>query len=177
MEPCVSCIYLTYCMEYVWKSSLWISIFQRATQLTSKNTIDLQYTERGQLQCQLLLAEAYNPYMLLLLVITIVSIKAIRKLIFSIFLGFLGPGIPLGTTWFRGNWLCWWWRLWWQPDFHLDGFTGVDFNIQFAWSSEKERSWRAKVSSWLFLKYVVIELCRVWLDEKNLQIEENDNRV
>ena len=32
MEPCVSCIYLTYCMEYVWKSSLWISIFQRATQ-------------------------------------------------------------------------------------------------------------------------------------------------
>ena len=33
MEPCVSCIYLTYCMEYVWKSSLWIGIFQRATQL------------------------------------------------------------------------------------------------------------------------------------------------
>ena len=32
MEPCVSCIYLTYCMEYVWKSSLWIGIFQRATQ-------------------------------------------------------------------------------------------------------------------------------------------------
>ena len=27
-----SCIYLTYCMEYVWKSSLWIGIFQRATQ-------------------------------------------------------------------------------------------------------------------------------------------------
>ena len=24
MEPCVSCIYLNYCMEYVWKSSLWI---------------------------------------------------------------------------------------------------------------------------------------------------------
>ena len=24
MEPCVSCIYLTYCIEYVWKSSLWI---------------------------------------------------------------------------------------------------------------------------------------------------------
>ena len=32
MKPCVSCIYLTYCMEYVWKSSLWIGIFQRATQ-------------------------------------------------------------------------------------------------------------------------------------------------
>ena len=30
MEPCVSCIYLTYCLEYVWKSSLWIGIFQRA---------------------------------------------------------------------------------------------------------------------------------------------------
>ena len=29
---CVSCIYLTYCMEHVWKSSLWIGIFQRATQ-------------------------------------------------------------------------------------------------------------------------------------------------
>ena len=28
----VSCIYLTYCMEYLWKSSLWIGIFQRATQ-------------------------------------------------------------------------------------------------------------------------------------------------
>ena len=32
MEPCVSCIYLTYCMEYAWKSSLWIGIFQRAKQ-------------------------------------------------------------------------------------------------------------------------------------------------
>ena len=32
MEPCVSCFYLTYCMEYVWKSSLWMGIFQRATQ-------------------------------------------------------------------------------------------------------------------------------------------------
>ena len=32
MEPCVSCIYLTYCMEYVWTSSLWIGIFQRAAQ-------------------------------------------------------------------------------------------------------------------------------------------------
>ena len=31
MEPCVSCFYLTYCMEYVWKSSLWIGI-QRTTQ-------------------------------------------------------------------------------------------------------------------------------------------------
>ena len=30
MEPCVSGIYLTYCLEYVWKSSLWIGIFQRA---------------------------------------------------------------------------------------------------------------------------------------------------
>ena len=33
MEPRVSCIYLTYCMEYAWKSSSWIGIFQRATQL------------------------------------------------------------------------------------------------------------------------------------------------
>ena len=32
MEPCVSCIYLTYYIEYVWKSSLWIGLFQRATQ-------------------------------------------------------------------------------------------------------------------------------------------------
>ena len=32
VEPCVSCIYLTYCMEYIWKSSLWIGIFQRAKQ-------------------------------------------------------------------------------------------------------------------------------------------------
>ena len=32
MEPCVSCIYLTNCMEYVWKSPLWIGIFQRVTQ-------------------------------------------------------------------------------------------------------------------------------------------------
>ena len=36
MEPCVSCIYLTYCMEYVWKSSLWIGIFQRATQFNNE---------------------------------------------------------------------------------------------------------------------------------------------
>ena len=42
-----SCIYLTCCMEYVWTSSLWISIFQRAMYTTSKNTIDRQYTERG----------------------------------------------------------------------------------------------------------------------------------
>ena len=31
MEPCISCIYLTYCMKYMWKYSLWIGIFQRAT--------------------------------------------------------------------------------------------------------------------------------------------------
>ena len=48
MEPCVSCFYLTYCMEYVWKSLLWIGIFQ-----PTKNTIDRQYTEQGQLWCQL----------------------------------------------------------------------------------------------------------------------------
>ena len=29
---CVSCIYLTYCMEYMWKSSLCIGIFERAKQ-------------------------------------------------------------------------------------------------------------------------------------------------
>ena len=40
MEPCISCIYLTYCMEYVWKSSLWIGIFQRATQLARILLID-----------------------------------------------------------------------------------------------------------------------------------------
>ena len=28
MEPCVPCIYLTYSMEYVWKSSLWIGYFK-----------------------------------------------------------------------------------------------------------------------------------------------------
>ena len=44
----VSCFCLTYCMEYVWKSLLWIGIFQ-----PTKNTIDWQYTERGQLWCQL----------------------------------------------------------------------------------------------------------------------------
>ena len=27
MKPCVSCIYFTYCMQYVWKSSLWIGIY------------------------------------------------------------------------------------------------------------------------------------------------------
>ena len=32
MKSCVSCFYLTYCMECVWKSWLWISIFQRATE-------------------------------------------------------------------------------------------------------------------------------------------------
>ena len=34
MEPCVYflSIYLAYCMEYVWTSSFWIGIFQRATQ-------------------------------------------------------------------------------------------------------------------------------------------------
>ena len=32
MEPCVSCIYLTCYMEYLWKSSLWIGIFQRDTE-------------------------------------------------------------------------------------------------------------------------------------------------
>ena len=32
MESCVSCLYLTYCMEYDWKSLLRIGIFQRATQ-------------------------------------------------------------------------------------------------------------------------------------------------
>ena len=32
MEPCVCCFTLTYCMEYVWKSSIRICIFQRATQ-------------------------------------------------------------------------------------------------------------------------------------------------
>ena len=35
-------------MEYVWKSSSWIGIFQ-----PTKNTIDRQYTEQGQLWCQL----------------------------------------------------------------------------------------------------------------------------
>ena len=50
MVPCVSSIYLTYCMEYVWKSSLWIGIFQRATQPARiLFSIDRQYTERGQL--------------------------------------------------------------------------------------------------------------------------------
>ena len=43
MEPCVSCIYLTYCMEYVWTSSLWIGIFQRATQGASR----ILYTGRA----------------------------------------------------------------------------------------------------------------------------------
>ena len=32
MESCVSRIYVTCGMEYVWKSSLWMGIFQRATQ-------------------------------------------------------------------------------------------------------------------------------------------------
>ena len=32
MKPFVSCIYLTHCIEYGWKSSLWIGISQRATQ-------------------------------------------------------------------------------------------------------------------------------------------------
>ena len=37
IEPCVSCFYLTYCMKYVWKSSLWIpDILQRAIQRPRK---------------------------------------------------------------------------------------------------------------------------------------------
>ena len=37
IEPCVSCFYLTCCMEYVWKSSLWIpDILQRAIQRPRK---------------------------------------------------------------------------------------------------------------------------------------------
>ena len=39
----ISSIYLTRCIEYVWSSSLWIGIFQRATQGTR-----ILYTERGQ---------------------------------------------------------------------------------------------------------------------------------
>ena len=42
MEPCVSCFYLcTHCIEYVFKkSSVWIDIFQRATQRTRILLID-----------------------------------------------------------------------------------------------------------------------------------------
>ena len=32
IELCVSCFYLTYCMEFVRKSSLGIGLFQKATQ-------------------------------------------------------------------------------------------------------------------------------------------------
>ena len=49
MEPCVSCIYPTYCMEYVWESSLLMNRYISKTYTTSKNTIDRQHTERGQL--------------------------------------------------------------------------------------------------------------------------------
>ena len=41
-------------MEYVWISSLWIGIFQRATQGAR-----MLYTERGQLWCQLLLVNLH----------------------------------------------------------------------------------------------------------------------
>ena len=41
IEPCVSCFYLTYCMEYVWKSSLWIpDLLQRAIQRPRKLLTD-----------------------------------------------------------------------------------------------------------------------------------------
>ena len=41
MEPYIACFYLTYCMEHMWKSSLWIAIYIS----TTKNTIDRKYTE------------------------------------------------------------------------------------------------------------------------------------
>ena len=50
MEPCLSCIYLTYCMK-IFIMNWYIS----KSFTTRKNTIDRQYTERGQLLCQLLL--------------------------------------------------------------------------------------------------------------------------
>ena len=40
----ISCTYLTYCMEYVWTSSLWIGIFPRATQRAG---ILYSYFEKG----------------------------------------------------------------------------------------------------------------------------------
>ena len=46
MEPCVSWIYLTCCMEYVWTSSLWNRCISKSY-TTSKNTIVRQYTEKG----------------------------------------------------------------------------------------------------------------------------------
>ena len=55
MEPCVSCIYLTYCMEYICVKIFIMNRYISKSYTTSKNIIDQQYTERGQLQCQLLL--------------------------------------------------------------------------------------------------------------------------
>ena len=54
IEPCISCFYLTNCMEYVWKSSIWLWISILFSK-SYKNTIDQRHTDWGQLKCQLLL--------------------------------------------------------------------------------------------------------------------------
>ena len=54
IEPGVSCFYLTCCLEYVWKSSIWLWISILFSK-SYKNTIDQRHTDWGQLKCQLLL--------------------------------------------------------------------------------------------------------------------------
>ena len=48
MEPCVSCIYLTYIVWNVCENLNYESAYFKSYTM-AKNTIDRQYTERGQL--------------------------------------------------------------------------------------------------------------------------------
>ena len=54
MEPCLSCIYLTYCMERV--KIFIMNRYILKSYATSKVTIDRQYTERVSLEPRALIA-------------------------------------------------------------------------------------------------------------------------
>ena len=55
MELCISCIYLTYIVWNMCENLHYESVYISKRYTTSKYTVDRQYTERGQLQCQLIL--------------------------------------------------------------------------------------------------------------------------
>ena len=55
MEPCVYFLYLSHLLYGICVKIFIMNRYISRTYTTSKNTIDRQYTERGQLQCQLLL--------------------------------------------------------------------------------------------------------------------------
>ena len=45
MEPCVSCFYLTYCIEYVWRSFIMNRYISKSYTM-NKNRIDRQQTAK-----------------------------------------------------------------------------------------------------------------------------------